>query len=181
MAATVAGSGAAEVPSSLLLVVGGECGCRGLLAYVLEELERGRTGPGTRCRGGGSGRASRPESRRMERSGRGPAGSGGGGGPGPYPLTVRRRAQAESMGARGGSSVRGRAQLLRLEPGADRGGDTGPGFGGPRDWAAWATAPLPALRARLDSPALSSLDVLEGGAGIGRLGPEPRGPLSVAP
>nr|XP_005897968.1 PREDICTED: microtubule-associated protein 1S [Bos mutus] len=41
MAATVAGSGAAEVPSSLLLVVGGECGCRGLLAYVLEELERG--------------------------------------------------------------------------------------------------------------------------------------------
>ncbi|KAI6055123.1 microtubule-associated protein 1S [Marmota monax] len=32
---------AAEVPSSLLLVVGGECGCPGLLAYVLEELERG--------------------------------------------------------------------------------------------------------------------------------------------
>lgn len=63
MAATVAGSVAAEVPSSLLLVVGGECGCRGLLAYVLEELERGRAGPGTRCRGGGSGRASRPESR----------------------------------------------------------------------------------------------------------------------
>ena len=181
MAATVAGSGAAEVPSSLLLVVGGECGSRGLLAYVLEELERGRTGPGPRCRGGGSGRASRPERRRMEWSGRGPAGSGGGGGPGPYPLTVRRRAQAKSVGARGGSSVRGRAQLLLLERGADRGGDTGPDFGGPRDWAAWATAPLPALRARLDSPALSSLDVLEGGAGMGRLGPEPRGPLSVAP
>ncbi|XP_048198507.1 microtubule-associated protein 1S isoform X2 [Perognathus longimembris pacificus] len=32
---------AAEAPSSLLLVVGGECGCRGPLAYVLEELERG--------------------------------------------------------------------------------------------------------------------------------------------
>ncbi|XP_047388272.1 microtubule-associated protein 1S [Sciurus carolinensis] len=32
---------AAEAPSSLLLVVGGECGCPGLLAYVLEELERG--------------------------------------------------------------------------------------------------------------------------------------------
>ncbi|XP_069864065.1 microtubule-associated protein 1S [Dipodomys merriami] len=32
---------AAEAPSSLLLVVGGECGGRGPLAYVLEELERG--------------------------------------------------------------------------------------------------------------------------------------------
>ncbi|KAB1259903.1 Microtubule-associated protein 1S [Camelus dromedarius] len=41
MAAAVEGLGAAETPSSLLLVVGGECGCPGLLAYVLEELERG--------------------------------------------------------------------------------------------------------------------------------------------
>nr|XP_012591150.1 microtubule-associated protein 1S [Microcebus murinus] len=32
---------AAAAPGSLLLVVGGECGCPGLLAYVLEELERG--------------------------------------------------------------------------------------------------------------------------------------------
>ncbi|XP_011365126.1 microtubule-associated protein 1S [Pteropus vampyrus] len=39
--AAAAGPGAAEAPSSLLLVVGGECGCPGLLAYVLEELERG--------------------------------------------------------------------------------------------------------------------------------------------
>uniref|UniRef100_A0A8C7BBD7 Microtubule associated protein 1S n=1 Tax=Neovison vison TaxID=452646 RepID=A0A8C7BBD7_NEOVI len=41
MAAAVVGPGAAQAPSSLLLVVGGECGCSGLLAYVLEELERG--------------------------------------------------------------------------------------------------------------------------------------------
>ncbi|XP_058419682.1 microtubule-associated protein 1S [Diceros bicornis minor] len=40
MAAAV-GRGVAGPPSSLLLVVGGECGCPGLLAYVLEELERG--------------------------------------------------------------------------------------------------------------------------------------------
>ncbi|XP_037674459.1 microtubule-associated protein 1S [Choloepus didactylus] len=40
-AAAAAGPGAAEAPSSLLLVVGGECGRPGLLAYVLEELERG--------------------------------------------------------------------------------------------------------------------------------------------
>ncbi|XP_036731955.2 microtubule-associated protein 1S isoform X2 [Manis pentadactyla] len=39
--ATAAGPGVAETPSSLLLVVGGECGSPGLLAYVLEELERG--------------------------------------------------------------------------------------------------------------------------------------------
>lgn len=178
MAATVAGSGAAEVPSSLLLVVGGECGCRGLLAYVLEELERGRTGPGPRCRGGGSGRASRPESRSGRGGGRPDRGAEVARAPILLPLDA---GQAESVGARGGSSVRGRAQLLRLERGADWGGDTGPDFGGPRDWAAWATAPLPALRARLDSPALSSLDVLKGGAEMGRLGPEPRGPLSVAP
>ncbi|NP_001230114.1 microtubule-associated protein 1S [Sus scrofa] len=41
MAAAVARPGASEAPSSLLLVVGGECGSPGLLAYVLEELERG--------------------------------------------------------------------------------------------------------------------------------------------
>ncbi|KAK2495220.1 hypothetical protein MC885_021609 [Smutsia gigantea] len=40
--AAAAAPGAAETPSSLLLVVGGECGCPGLLAYVLEELERGQ-------------------------------------------------------------------------------------------------------------------------------------------
>lgn len=45
-AAAAAGPGAAETPSSLLLVVGGECGCPGLLAYVLEELERGQAGTG---------------------------------------------------------------------------------------------------------------------------------------
>lgn len=43
MAAVMAAPEAVEAPSSLLLlVVGGECGCPGLLAYVLEELERGR-------------------------------------------------------------------------------------------------------------------------------------------
>ncbi|EDL90755.1 BPY2 interacting protein 1 (predicted), isoform CRA_a [Rattus norvegicus] len=42
MAAVMAAPEPAEAPSSLLLlVVGGECGCPGLLAYVLEELERG--------------------------------------------------------------------------------------------------------------------------------------------
>ncbi|XP_031196055.1 microtubule-associated protein 1S isoform X1 [Mastomys coucha] len=42
MAAVMAVPEAVESPSSLLLlVVGGECGCPGLLAYVLEELERG--------------------------------------------------------------------------------------------------------------------------------------------
>ncbi|XP_027942981.1 microtubule-associated protein 1S isoform X2 [Eumetopias jubatus] len=40
-AAAAAGPGAPQAPSSLLLVVGGECGCSGLLTYVLEELERG--------------------------------------------------------------------------------------------------------------------------------------------
>ncbi|XP_076978278.1 microtubule-associated protein 1S [Tamandua tetradactyla] len=41
-AAAAAGPGVAAVaPSSLLLVVGGECGRPGLLAYVLDELERG--------------------------------------------------------------------------------------------------------------------------------------------
>lgn len=47
----------AEAPSSLLLlVVGGECGCPGLLAYVLEELERGRAhwDLGRQRRGGAS-------------------------------------------------------------------------------------------------------------------------------
>uniref|UniRef100_A0A1D5RML0 Microtubule-associated protein 1S n=1 Tax=Mus musculus TaxID=10090 RepID=A0A1D5RML0_MOUSE len=42
MAAVMAAPEAVEAPSSLLLlVVGGECGCPGLLAYVMEELERG--------------------------------------------------------------------------------------------------------------------------------------------
>lgn len=63
MAAAVVGPGAAQAPSSLLLVVGGECGCSGLLAYVLEELERGRAGLGARGAGGGRGRSSRPEGR----------------------------------------------------------------------------------------------------------------------
>ncbi|XP_075404988.1 microtubule-associated protein 1S [Tenrec ecaudatus] len=39
--AAAAGLEAAEAPCALLLVVGGECGRPGLLAYVLEELERG--------------------------------------------------------------------------------------------------------------------------------------------
>ncbi|XP_004688241.1 PREDICTED: microtubule-associated protein 1S [Condylura cristata] len=39
--AAAASPSATQAPSSLLLVVGGECGCPGLLAYVLEELERG--------------------------------------------------------------------------------------------------------------------------------------------
>uniref|UniRef100_A0A8C6QHT9 Microtubule-associated protein 1S n=1 Tax=Nannospalax galili TaxID=1026970 RepID=A0A8C6QHT9_NANGA len=40
--AAMAAPEVAESPSSLLLlVVGGDCGCPGLLAYVLEELERG--------------------------------------------------------------------------------------------------------------------------------------------
>ncbi|KAL1773066.1 microtubule-associated protein 1S [Sigmodon hispidus] len=42
MAEVMAAPEAAAAPSSLLLlVVGGECGCPGLLAYVLDELERG--------------------------------------------------------------------------------------------------------------------------------------------
>lgn len=48
MAAAVAEPRVAEAPSSLLLVVGGECGCPGLLAYVVEELERGQAGMGSR-------------------------------------------------------------------------------------------------------------------------------------
>lgn len=57
MAAVMAAPEPAEAPSSLLLlVVGGECGCPGLLAYVLEELERGRAhwDLGRRRRGGAS-------------------------------------------------------------------------------------------------------------------------------
>lgn len=69
MAAAVVGPGAALAPSSLLLVVGGECGCSGLLAYVLEELERGRAGLGARGAGGGRGRSSRPEGRGVGRPG----------------------------------------------------------------------------------------------------------------
>jgi hypothetical protein len=46
--AAAEGAEAAEAPSSLLLVVGGECGCPGLLAYVLEELERGGDAGGWR-------------------------------------------------------------------------------------------------------------------------------------
>lgn len=76
-AAAAAGPGALQAPSSLLLVVGGECGCSGLLAYVLEELERGRAGLGARGAGGGRGRASRPEGRVGVRPG---CGQGGGGG-----------------------------------------------------------------------------------------------------
>ncbi|XP_075843226.1 microtubule-associated protein 1S isoform X2 [Microtus pennsylvanicus] len=42
MAAVMAAPEAVAAPSSLLLlVVGGECGCPGLLAHILEELERG--------------------------------------------------------------------------------------------------------------------------------------------
>ncbi|XP_055474850.1 microtubule-associated protein 1S [Psammomys obesus] len=41
MAAVMAAPEAVEAPSSLLLLVVGECGCPGLLAYVLKELERG--------------------------------------------------------------------------------------------------------------------------------------------
>ncbi|XP_003796598.1 microtubule-associated protein 1S [Otolemur garnettii] len=41
MAAVEVEPGAARTPSSLLLVVGSECGCPGLLTYVLEEFERG--------------------------------------------------------------------------------------------------------------------------------------------
>lgn len=58
MAAVMAAPEAVEAPSSLLLlVVGGECGCPGLLAYVLEELERGRVcgDLGRWQRGGASG------------------------------------------------------------------------------------------------------------------------------
>lgn len=51
MAAVMAAPEAVESPSSLLLlVVGGECGHPGLLAYVLEELERGRS-PGAEGQG----------------------------------------------------------------------------------------------------------------------------------
>lgn len=59
-AATAAGPRAAEAPSSLLLVVGGECSCPGLLSYVLGELERGGAGGGGQAGWGpraGAGRA----------------------------------------------------------------------------------------------------------------------------
>lgn len=58
MAAVMAAPEAVEAPSSLLLlVVGGECGCPGLLAYVMEELERGRVrGDLGRWQRGGAGR-----------------------------------------------------------------------------------------------------------------------------
>lgn len=72
--AAAAGRPAAGAPSSLLLVVGGECAGSGLLAYVLEELERGRAarpGPGP---GPGPGRAGLGASL---------SGAGGGGRPGP--------------------------------------------------------------------------------------------------
>lgn len=59
MAAVMAAPEAVAAPSSLLLlVVGGECGCPGLLAHILEELERGGaagTGAAATGRGGASG------------------------------------------------------------------------------------------------------------------------------
>ena len=72
-AAVAAGPWAAEAPSSLLLVVGGECSCPGLLNYVLEELERGGAGVGWQGWGGpGGGWGGVP------RAGGGTAGAGGG-------------------------------------------------------------------------------------------------------
>lgn len=59
MAAVMAAPEAVAAPSSLLLlVVGGECGCPGLLAHILEELERGGaagTGAAAAGRGGAFG------------------------------------------------------------------------------------------------------------------------------
>lgn len=76
--AAVTGSGVAAAPSSLLLVVGSEFGSPGLLTYVLEELERGRAGPGA-CGspGGGHVLASGPGAGGVGRLRRGP-GSGAG-------------------------------------------------------------------------------------------------------
>lgn len=59
MAAVMAAPEAVAAPSSLLLlVVGGECGCPGLLAHILEELERGGAA-GARAGGAAAGRGVR--------------------------------------------------------------------------------------------------------------------------
>ena len=133
MAAAVARPGASEAPSSLLLVVGGECGSPGLLAYVLEELERGRPRLGTRGPGKG---ARSPISARGPEDGAAGAGTRGRldpGVPGLRSLTVRHMAQVEAVGARGGSSVWGWAGLPRPERGTDREGR--------RTTQAWALGP----------------------------------------
>lgn len=128
-AATAAGPRAAEAPSSLLLVVGGECSCPGLLNYVLEELERG--GPGWR----GGVRAARPADG-------GPWGGAAGGGEGlPPGIWGRERgvgaadARRPVVGGRrpgrrdpwaGGSGplrVRRTPRLLRPDAGAACAGD----------------------------------------------------------
>lgn len=83
MAAVMAAPEAVAAPSSLLLlVVGGECGCPGLLAHILEELERGgaagtgaaAAGRGVRVglgvpAGRGPGGAQRPRTQRSGRPG----------------------------------------------------------------------------------------------------------------
>lgn len=129
-AAAAAGPRVAEAPSSLLLVVGGECSCPGLLNYVLEELERGGAGVAWR---GGSGQAGDG----------GPWGGAAGGGEGLHPGIGGRELGAGGgriqgagwMGGRwpvrrdpwaGGSDplgVRRTARLLRPDPGAACGGD----------------------------------------------------------
>lgn len=59
MAEVMAAPEAVAAPSSLLLlVVGGECGCPGLLAHILEELERGGAA-GIRAGGAAAGRGVR--------------------------------------------------------------------------------------------------------------------------
>lgn len=59
MAEVMAAPEAVAAPSSLLLlVVGGECGCPGLLAHILEELERGGAA-GARAGGAAAGRGVR--------------------------------------------------------------------------------------------------------------------------
>ncbi|KAK2087684.1 hypothetical protein P7K49_033591 [Saguinus oedipus] len=103
--AAVAGLGDAAAPSSLLLVVGSEFGCPGLLTYVLEELERARQAGTLRAwpRGRGAlGRGSRAR--------------------GWVPFTVRRMTQAKA----GCLWVPAEEGCPAPTPGENRGGAWGP-------------------------------------------------------
>lgn len=127
----------------------------------------GQTGQGRQLDPGGQAR----------RSGRRDSGAWG-----TVPFTVRRTARAAAV------SIRPWTGLLRLNPGTNPLSGHGPGFGiCAIGHHRQRTTQLPTRRAcggEGEFPrilGLSSLDVLEEGAVMGRPGLEPQGPLSMAP
>lgn len=148
-AATAAGPRAAEAPSSLLLVVGGECSCPGLLSYVLGELERGGAGGGGQAGWGPRAGAGRAEPGVWGRE------RGVGGGRIRGPAAGAARSSGRGLGSLGVRRAARCSAPTRPDPGAAW---RGRGLAlPPRDWATPAAAPLPARRAcqgRAGSPGI---------------------------